>query len=132
MSSQRRLHAGREGTLRDPVLLRSDLLDRLAVEVDVGILVAELHALGIRAERHDPRRVVERAGFNFSVELDAFRGDAPFGVRHDDVARRDQELLVGVVVGRVGKELCPAPELDLHLPAEAEMSARHALQSILT
>ena len=79
--ARRRLHAGREAALRDLVLLGTELLDRLAEEVDDRLLTghrrrrdaAGAHLLTRRLDGRDPVRVVERAETRVGVELDPFR-----------------------------------------------------------
>ena len=109
-----RLHAGREGALRDPVLLRADLLDPLPVEVDVRLLPAQHRPLRLFADHRGARGVEERAKARLGVELGAVGGDPILALREDHVARGDHLVGVGEGLDFVGVEGHVAPAgLDL-------------------
>ena len=102
---RRRLHAGGEAALADPVAILAGLLHGLAVEVDVGLEGAEHALVGLLAQRGQPRGGVERAGAGPGVERRALGRDARRGRFVDDGARRLEPILGGVQVDDVGVEL---------------------------
>jgi hypothetical protein len=118
----RRLHARRKAATREAVRPRADLLDRVAVEVHVRILVAELHAIHGVAERHDPRRLVKRAGALGDAVFHSLGGNAPFRPAEHHVAGCDDpEGRLGEEVNFVGEEAGPGADLDVDLSGEPAM-----------
>ena len=107
LPARRRLHAGREAALRDAVLVGADLLDRLAVEIDVGLERAEHAAVALAAlaELRDADRVVERADAGLGVEHHAVGGDARRRRLEHHVALGDQLAGLDVHLQIVGEEL---------------------------
>ena len=117
----RRLHTGGEAAVRDLVLLLADLLQRLAVEVDVGLGGPEHVALlrrlpGVLRVLEDcgPGRVVEGAGLRLRVVLEAIGRDPVLAGCEDDVAGGDEAVGLFEQLDFVGrKRLVAAVNLDL-------------------
>ena len=116
---RRRLDAGGEAAPRQPVRSLADLLDHLAIKVDVRILVAELHPIDGVAERHDARCLVERPRAVGDVELDLLGGDPSVRSAEHDVARRDDaQRRLAVDVDLVGEESRSSRNLDVDLTGQ--------------
>ncbi len=125
--ARRRLRAGGETAVGDPVLLRSDLLDLLAEENDDGLLTDNrrrrhrARARRLRLGRLDGGEaggVVEGAQLRFGVELGMFRGDPVVALREHDVAGRERAVVFRVQPHIVGVDLRVAALIHLDVADE--------------
>ena len=66
--------------------VEEELFNRVAIEVDIGILVTELRPVDRRTERHDAGCLVKGPRALKDVELDALGRDPSFGAREHHVA----------------------------------------------
>src|SRR5678816_364103 len=94
-----------EAAFGDVVLPGTELLNRLAPEVDVRILVPELFLVRFRAEGHQAVRLVKRAEAGLGVEFDRLGRYAALGVGKDDVTLGNDLMRIPYVIDAVGEEL---------------------------
>ena len=99
-------------------LSRPELLDHLAVEIDIRFLVPELPAVGLRAERHQTRGVVKRAGAAGDVVLEPLCGQTSLRRREDDVALSDHAVRIAEQLDLVGEQRRLGAERKLDLPGQ--------------
>ncbi len=126
--ARRRLDAGRERALVDPVPVHADLLDRLAVEERVRLLAAEIALVDLVADRRRPEGVEERPRARPGVEVGLVGGDPARRCDEHHVADGDQAVLVVEVVGDVGREAdALRHELDLDRARVADVVQAEAL-----
>ncbi len=104
LPARRRLDAGREAALADPVAIGAELLDRLAVEERVGLLRAEEAAIDAIADRRRAEGVEEGAGAIRRVDLGAIGRDAARRRDEHDVAGGGDVMAIEVVVDDVRGE----------------------------
>ena len=129
--ARRRLDAGREAAVRDPVFLRPDLLDLVAEEVHVGFLAAGsrrrdgagAHLLPRRLDAGDAAGVVERAEVRLGVEVGAVGGDAVLALREHDVAGEDDPVLILEELRVVRVDRCGVRQMNLDVPDAAVVLA---------
>ena len=132
LPSRRRLHAGGERAAGEPVSPRAQLLDRLAVEVDVGILAGEVGQVDARCRC----AMLPDAFLKVPVPLATLNstslgGDAAVGVREHHVAPRHEPVRVQVVVHLVGEELeRGAGDRQLDVADEAPLVGRDLLEPV--
>jgi hypothetical protein len=109
----RRLHARRERAVGDAVPVLADLLDRVAVEVDVRFLPAHRVLLRLGGDGGEPARVEEGAQAGLGIELGPVGRDLGVALAERHVAGQHHPVGVGPDLRLVGEEgQISTPALD--------------------